>query len=62
MVSQDTPGSGHNVPNANNLRIGSTNNGEYFNGKISNVEIYDRAISDSEIAQIYNNLSSRFLP
>jgi len=62
MVGQDTPGSSHNVPNANNLRIGSTNNGEYFNGKISNVEIYNRAISDSEIAQIYNNLSSRFLP
>jgi hypothetical protein len=55
----DTP-SGHNVPNANNFRIASTNNGEYFNGRISNVEIYNRAISDSEIAQIYNNLSNRF--
>jgi hypothetical protein len=60
MVGQDTPGSGHNVPNANNLRIGSTNNGEYFNGKISNVEIYDRALSDSEIAAIWDNLKSRF--
>jgi hypothetical protein len=60
-IGNDTP-SGHNVPNANNLRIASSNGGEYFNGKISNVEIYNRAISDSEIAQIYNNLSSRFLP
>lgn len=59
MIGQDTP-SGHNVPNANNLRIGSTNNGEYFNGKISNVEIYDRALSDSEITAIYDNLKSRF--
>ena len=59
MVGQDTP-SGHNVPNANNLRIGSTNNGEYFNGQISNVEIYNRALSDSEIEQIYNNLVGRF--
>jgi len=60
MVGQDTPGSGHNVPNANNMRIGSTNNGEYFNGKISNVGIYDRALSDSEIGDIFNNLKSRF--
>ena len=60
MINQDTPGSGHNVPNANNLRIGSTNNGEYFNGKISNVEIYDRDLSDSEIGVIFNNLKSRF--
>ena len=60
LIGGDTPGSGHNVPNANNLTIGTTNVNEYFNGKISNVEIYNRAISDSEIAEIYNNFLYRF--
>jgi len=60
MINQDTPGSSHNVPNADNMKIGVTNNGEYFNGKISNVEIYDRALSDSEIGVIFDNLKSRF--
>ena len=60
LIGSDTPGSSHNVPNANNLTIGTTNVNEYFNGKISNVEIYNRAISDSEIAEIYNNFIYRF--
>jgi hypothetical protein len=60
LIGGDTPGSGHNVPNANNLTIGTTNVNEYFNGKISNVEIYNRAISDSEITQIYNGFLYRF--
>lgn len=62
LIGSDTPGSGHNVPNSNNLTIGVTNVNEYFNGKISNVEIYNRAISDSEIDEIYNNFSPRFFP
>jgi hypothetical protein len=60
MINQDTPGSGHNVPNADNMKIGVTNNTEYFNGKISNVEIYNRVLSDSEIGIIFDNLKSRF--
>ena len=60
LIGGDTPGSSHNVPNANNLTIGVTNVSEYFNGKISNVEIYDRAISDSEIAELYNDFIYRF--
>ena len=60
MINQDNPGSSHNVPNADNMKIGVTNNGEYFNGKISNVEIYNRALSDSEIGIIFDNLKSRF--
>jgi len=62
LIGGDTPGSSHNVPNANNLTIGTTNVNEYFNGKISNVEIYNRAISDSEIAELYNDFSYRFFP
>ena len=60
LIGSDTPGSSHNVPNANNLTIGTTNVNEYFNGKISNVEIYNRAISDSEIAELYNDFIYRF--
>ena len=60
MINQDNPGSSHNVPNADNMKIGTTNNGEYFNGKISNVEIYNRSLSDSEIGIIFDNLKSRF--
>ena len=60
MIGQDNPGSSHNVPNADNMKIGTTNNGEYFNGKISNVEIYNRSLSDSEIGIIFDNLKSRF--
>jgi hypothetical protein len=60
LIGGDTPGSSHNVPNANNLTIGTTNVNEYFNGKISNVEIYNRAISDSEIAELYNDFIYRF--
>ncbi len=60
LIGSDTPGSSHNVPNANNLTIGVTNVSEYFNGKISNVEIYNRAISDSEIAELYNDFIYRF--
>jgi hypothetical protein len=61
LIGGDTPASGHNVPNANNLTIGVTNVSEYFNGKISNVEIYNRAISDSEIAELYNDFLYRFI-
>jgi hypothetical protein len=60
-IGNDTP-SGHNVPNANNLRIASSNGAEYFNGKLSNVEIYNRAVTDSEITELYNDFLSRFLP
>jgi len=61
LIGGDTPGSSHNVPNANNLTIGTTNVNEYFDGKISNVEIYNRAISDSEIAELYNDFLYRFI-
>ncbi|SVD45552.1 uncharacterized protein METZ01_LOCUS398406, partial [marine metagenome] len=35
--------SGHAVPNASNFRIGSTNNGEYFDGKIDEIRIWSEA-------------------
>lgn len=53
QIASDTP-IGHSVPNANNFRIGSTNNGEYFNSTIDDVRIYDRAITTAEITSIAN--------
>jgi hypothetical protein len=60
LIGNDTP-TGHNVPNANNLRIASSNSGEFYQGSISNVLIYNRAISDSEIAELYNDFLYRFI-
>ncbi|MEM5797227.1 MAG: LamG domain-containing protein [Candidatus Aenigmatarchaeota archaeon] len=53
QIASDTP-TGHNVPNANNFRIGSTNLGEYFNGTIDDVRIYDRALTADEIKSLAN--------
>jgi prepilin-type N-terminal cleavage/methylation domain-containing protein len=52
IVGSDNP-NGHNAV-LSNFRIGSTNNGEYFNGLIDDVRIYNRALSASEIADLYN--------
>ncbi|WP_226163070.1 LamG-like jellyroll fold domain-containing protein [Hymenobacter terricola] len=48
LRGQDYP-SGHAVPNASNLRIGSTNNGEYFPGSIDEVRVYSVALSPANI-------------
>lgn len=49
LKGSDTP-TGHNVPTtATNIRIGSTNNGEYFDGCIDDVGIWNRALTQSEI-------------
>ena len=39
-IGSDQPGT-HRVPAANNLRIGSTNSGEYFNGSIDEVRVWN---------------------
>ena len=45
-----------------NCSIGSRGDGSglYFNGKISNVKIYNRALSSTEVSQNYNALKPRF--
>jgi hypothetical protein len=53
VIATDHP-TGHNVPNAANFRIGSTNNGEFFNGLIDEAQVYNRALSLAEIQAIYN--------
>jgi hypothetical protein len=39
---------------------GAGGSGEYFNGKIANVEIYDRGLTTSEVLTNYNALKTRF--
>jgi hypothetical protein len=46
---------------ASNAQLGrQTNNGEYWNGNISQVSIYNRALSASEIRQNFNALRGRY--
>jgi hypothetical protein len=53
VIAMDTP-TGHNVPNTANFRIGSTNNGEFFNGLIDEAQIYSRALTTTEIQAIFS--------
>ncbi len=48
LKGSDTPGSAHIVP-ATNVRIGSTNYGEYFNGTIDEVRVWNVARTQCEI-------------
>jgi hypothetical protein len=46
--------------NTEQLRIGEGNNGEQFGGNISQVSIYNRALTAQEIQQNFNATRSRF--
>lgn len=53
LKGSDIPG-GHSVPNGANFRIGSTNNGEFFNGGLDEVRIWDIARTQCEINSYMN--------
>ena len=59
LVGSDTP-TGHNVTTSSNLTIGVTNSTEYFDGSIGDVQIFDRAITPTEILQNYNSFVTRY--
>jgi hypothetical protein len=46
--------------NSVSVRVGSANDGLYFNGNIAHASIYNRALSASEIQQNFNALRTRF--
>lgn len=52
LVGSDSPESGINMLNEQHS-IGGFNN-EHFGGKIQDVRIYDRALSDTEVETLYN--------
>ncbi len=46
---------GSSVNNSNPLRFGANSllNGDWFNGKLDDIRIYNRALTDSEVQQLY---------
>jgi hypothetical protein len=50
----------NSTSNTEQLRIGEGNNGEQFRGNIAIVQIYNRALTASEIQQNFNATRSRF--
>lgn len=59
IQGSDTPGSVHNVTNSD-LQVGQTLSGEYFNGNIGQVWIYNFAVADSDILANYNATKSTY--
>ncbi len=49
-----------NSPSINTLYVGRTGAGEYFNGKIAIVNVYNRVLSDAEVLHNYNAMKVRF--
>ena len=65
IVISKTFGSAMTDTNARNLFIGAygldgTNTGNDFDGKISNAQIYNKALTANEVLQNYNALKGRF--
>lgn len=58
-VSDIVPGTSNNETN-NPLYIGGSQNGNNYTGKISNVKVYNRALSADEVLQNYNALRVRY--
>ena len=52
-IGSDTP-TGHNVPYSSNLTIGVDYGGDYNNGSIDDVRIYNRALSAAEVQSLYD--------
>jgi len=57
-VGSDTP-AGHNVTSTT-IQVGNTYSTEYFQGDIAIAQIYNKALTASEIQQNFNALRSRF--
>ena len=61
----DTPktsstGTATSISNCNSIIIGSGRSGDLWDGNISNVKIYNRLLSSSEITQNFNALKGRY--
>lgn len=60
QVASDTPGV--NDATAANFRIGSANNGEYFQGTLDDVAIYNHALSAGDVADLANGATPLSAP
>jgi hypothetical protein len=54
-ITTDSSGSWPTISNTNTVYIGQDNVGDYFNGQIDDVRIYNRALSSPEIQSDMNN-------
>jgi len=60
VLSNSANYSGTIGTNAISVRVGATNDGLYFNGNIANAQIYNRALSATEVTQNFNATRGRF--
>ena len=60
-IYSTSAGSGAISANGNQVNIGFDDNGWYWNGRIANTQIYNRALTAAEISQNFSAQSSRFL-
>jgi hypothetical protein len=59
-IYSTTAGSGPITANSNAVRVGFDDNNWFWGGRISNTQIYNRALTPQEILQNYNATKSRF--
>jgi len=59
-IYSTSAGSGAISSNANAVRVGFDDNGWYWNGRIAQTQIYNRALTATEIAQNFNATRSRY--
>jgi hypothetical protein len=60
LVASNATAFAPSAPASGNLLIGSYGGAEYFNGQIASASMYNRALTASEVAQIFNNQRSRY--
>jgi hypothetical protein len=54
-ITTDSSGSWPEITNTNAVYVGQDNVGDYFNGQIDDVRVYNRALSPPEIQSDMNN-------
>lgn len=59
QIGSDTP-TNHNVTTSSNMTVGRTDSSEYFDGKISLVQILPSALNATDILSNYNKFNSRY--
>lgn len=60
LVASNTTAFAPSTPTGGDLFVGSIGGGEYFQGKISNTSIYNRALTAAEVKQNFNALRGRY--
>lgn len=59
QIGSDTP-VGHNVTTSSNMTVGKTDTSEFFDGKISFVQILPDALSSDQVLSSYTNFNTRY--